>query len=80
MAAHSSAVAMSALAGCSTDSSLSLAAGSRSGMVRLVLCGCSTTGFVEISCVGFSDRRRATILLIWAMAHIGLFLGGGEKP
>jgi hypothetical protein len=49
-------------------------------MVRLVLCGCATIGFVEISSVGISDRRKATILLIWAMAAIGLFLGRGEKP
>jgi hypothetical protein len=29
---------------------------------------------------GFSDRRKATILLIWPRAGIGLFLGWGEKP
>src|ERR1700677_91557 len=57
--AHSSAVAISALAGCSTDNSLTLAGGNRSGMMRLVLCGCATTGFAEMSSVGISDRRKA---------------------
>src|SRR6185312_16980806 len=80
MPAHSSAVAMSALDGCKTDSSLSLAGGNRSGMVRLVLCGCATIGFVEISPVGSSDLRKATILLIWAKAGISLFLGREELP
>ena len=82
MAAHSSAVAISAFPGCSTDNSLSLAGGKRSGMVLLVLCGCATTGFVEMSCVGVSARRKAMMLLIWVKAGIDLFLGcgGGGGP
>jgi hypothetical protein len=61
---HSPAVAASALAGSRTDNSLIFAAGSRSGMVLLVLCGCWMTGFTEMSSTGFSDRRKAMILVI----------------
>ena len=68
--AHSPAVAASALAGSSTDNSLIFEGGRRSGMVLLVLCGCATTGFAEMSSTGFSDRRKAMILVIWAKGGI----------
>ena len=68
---HSSAVAASALAGSSTDNSLIFVAGSRSGMTLLVLCGCWTTGFTEMSSTGFSDRRKAIILVSCAKGCIG---------
>jgi hypothetical protein len=49
-------------------------------MVLLVLWGCWTTGFVEMSSDGFSDRRKAMILVICdANGGIGLFLGTADK-
>src|SRR3954454_8393276 len=71
IAAHSSAVAARALPGWSADNSLILAGGSRSGIPLLVLCGCTTTGFLEMSSVGFSARRNVTIWLIWPRGGIG---------
>ena len=46
--------------------------GRRSGTVLLVLCGCATTGLVEMSSIGVSTRRKATILLTLAKYRIGL--------
>jgi hypothetical protein len=39
-------------------------------MDLLVLCGCVTTGLAEMSSTGFSDRRKAMILLIRAKRGI----------
>src|SRR6476659_6480141 len=70
--AHSPAVAASALAGSSADSCLIVAAGNRSGIDLLVLCGCVTSGFTEMSSTGLSDRRKATTLLTLAKYAISL--------
>ena len=67
---HSPAVAASALAGSSADSSLTVAAGNRSGIDLLVLCGCMTSGFAEMSSTGVSDRRKAMTLLTLAKCAI----------
>src|SRR5215472_19839 len=64
IATHSSAVAPIAFAGSRTDNSLIVAGGRRSGMILLVLCGCFTTGFLAMSSVGVSARRKVTILVI----------------
>src|SRR6476620_1516659 len=68
---HSPAVAIRALAGSSADSSLIFAAGRRSGIVLLVLCGCTTIGFADMSSTGFSDRRKAIALVSCAKGGIG---------
>jgi len=48
--------------------------GSRSGTSLLLLCGCTTTGFLAMSSVGISARRKATILLVsWKS------IGAGEE-
>src|SRR6476620_830410 len=69
---HSPAVAASALAGSNADSCLTVAAGNRSGIDLLVLCGCLTSGFAEMSSTGVSDRRKAMILLTLAKYAINL--------
>jgi hypothetical protein len=69
---HSPAVAASALAGSSADSCLTVAAGNRSGIDLLVLCGCLTSGFAEMSSTGVSDRRKAMMLLTLAKYAINL--------
>src|SRR6478672_13794704 len=69
---HSPAVAASALAGSSADSCLTVAAGNRSGIDLLVLCGCLTSGFTEMSSTGVSGRRKAMTLLASAKYAIDL--------
>src|SRR6476620_4955924 len=66
------ALAATALAGSNADSCLTVAAGNRSGIDLLVLCGCLTSGFAEMSSTGVSDRRKAMTLLTLAKYAINL--------
>src|SRR4029434_3749868 len=72
IAAHSRAVAVIALPGSSAESFLTTSAGNRSWMALLVLCGWTTTGLLEMSCVGISDPRKSMTLLTLAKYGIGL--------
>src|SRR6478672_1267884 len=76
---HSPAVASRALAGCSADSSLIVTAGRRSGIVLLVLCGCTTIGFAEMSSTGFSDRRKAIALVSFVTGGINPLPGPSDR-